>query len=159
MESPVVRSVSVHASANDAFDAFTRVSDLLSWLCEGALVGLRPGGNWAVGFTDVRGVTEATVLGKIEEFERGRRLVVGDISIEPREGEALNGIRLELTFAQRQGECLVTVEQKVPDAGPAYARYQGEAGTGWESSLADLKRYLEGPRRRRILVEAGLPEN
>ncbi|MEP6993965.1 MAG: SRPBCC domain-containing protein [Acidobacteriota bacterium] len=157
--SPVVRSVAVHASAADAFDAFTRVSDLLSWLCEGALVGLRPGGNWAVGFTDPRGVTEATVLGKIEEFERGRRLVVNDISYEPREGEALSGIRLELTFAEREGGCIVTVEQDVPDAGPEYEKYQGQAGMGWEASLADLKRYLEGPRRRRIVIEAGLAEN
>jgi uncharacterized protein YndB with AHSA1/START domain len=159
MSVAVTRSVSVHASAADAFDAFTRVSDLLSWLCEGALVGLRPGGNWAVGFTDRRGVTEATVLGKIEEFERGRRLVVGDISYEPREGEPLSGIRLELTIAEREGGCIVTVEQDVPDGGPAYSKYQGEVGTGWETSLAELKRYLEGPRRRRILIEAGLPEN
>ena len=82
----VVRSVAIHATATDVFDAFTRVSELLSWLCEGALVGLRPGGNWAVGFTDARGVTEATVLGKIAEFERGRRLVVEDISYEPAVG-------------------------------------------------------------------------
>jgi uncharacterized protein YndB with AHSA1/START domain len=157
--SPVVRSVAVGASAVDAFDAFTRVSDLLSWLCEGALVGLRPGGNWAVGFTDQRGITEATVLGRIEEFERGRRLVVEDISYEPRDGEALSGIRMELTFAESEGGCVVTVSQDVPDAGPAYERYSGEAGTGWETSLADLKKYLEGPRRRRILIEAGLPEN
>ena len=143
----------------DAFDAFTRVSDLLSWLCEGALVGLRPGGNWAVGFTDQRGITEATVLGRIEEFERGRRLVVEDISYEPRDGEALSGIRMELTFAESEEGCVVTVSQDVPDAGPAYERYSGEAGTGWETSLADLKKYLEGPRRRRILIEAGLPEN
>ncbi len=156
---PVVRSVAVGASANDAFDAFTRVSDLLSWLCEGALVGLRPGGNWAVGFTNQRGMTEATVLGKIVEFERGRRLVVGDISVEPREGEALSGIRLELTFDAREEGCVVTVAQEVPDAGPAYERYSGDAGIGWETSLADLKKYLEGPRRRRILIEAGLPEN
>jgi uncharacterized protein YndB with AHSA1/START domain len=155
----VVRSVAVGASAADAFDAFTRVSDLLSWLCEGALVGLRPGGNWAVGFTDQRGVTEATVLGKIADFERGRRLVVTDISYEPREGEALEGIRMELTFAEREGGCVVTVAQDVPDKGPAYERYSGKAGTGWETSLADLKKYLEGPRRRRILIEAGLPEN
>ena len=53
----------------------------------------------------------------------------------------------------------MTVAQDVPDAGPAYERYRGEAGSGWESSLADLKKYLEGPRRRRILIEAGLPEN
>lgn len=156
---PVVRSVAVGASAADAFDAFTRVSDLLSWLCEGALVGLRPGGNWAVGFTDHRGITEATVLGRIEEFERGRRLVVEDISYEPRDGEALSGIRMELTFAESEGGCVVTVSQDVPDAGPAYERYSGEAGMGWETSLADLKKYLEGPRRRRILIEAGLPEN
>lgn len=160
MSSPVVRSVSVGASAADAFDAFTRVSDLLSWLCEGALVGLRPGGNWAVGFTNQRGMTEATVLGKIVDFERGRRLVVDDISYEPQDGETLSGIRLELTF-QEEGEkrCVVTVSQAVPDAGPAYERYTDEAGAGWETSLADLKRYLEGPRERRILIEAGLPEN
>ncbi|HTY40391.1 MAG TPA: SRPBCC domain-containing protein [Thermoanaerobaculia bacterium] len=160
MSTPVVRSVSVGASAADAFDAFTRVSDLLSWLCEGALVGLRPGGNWAVGFTNKRGITEATVLGKIVEFERGRRLVVDQISYEPREGEPLSGIRLELTFeAEGERGCVVTVAQDVPDAGPAYARYSGEAGTGWEASLAELKKYLEGPRERRILIEAGLPEN
>ncbi len=151
--------MSVQASASDAFDAFTRVSDLLSWWCEGALVGLRPGGNWAIGFTDLRGRTEATVLGKIAEFERGRRLVVRDIFYEPSLGEPLEGLRLVFTFAECDGGCQVTVEQDVPDGGPAYDRYRGEVGFGWESSLADLKKYLEGPRRRRIAIEAGLPEN
>lgn len=159
MSAPIVRSVSIEASASDAFDAFTRVSDLLSWWCEGALVGLRPGGNWAVGFTDQRGLTEATVLGKIAEVELGRRLVVEEMSLEPRLGEPLEGLRMVLTFAERNGGCLVTVEQVVPDAGPAYDRYREEVGSGWEASLADLKKYLEGPRRRRILVEEGLPEN
>jgi uncharacterized protein YndB with AHSA1/START domain len=155
---PVVRSVSIRATRHEAFDAFTRVSDLLSWLCEGALVGLRPGGNWAVGFTDLRGMTEATILGKILDFERGTRLIVGEISYEPRLGEALSGIRLELIFADAPGGCLVTVRQDVPDSGPAYDRYRGEAGEGWETSLGDLKRWLEGPRERRFEIEAGLPE-
>jgi len=159
VNTPVVRSVWIGARASDAFDAFTRVSDLLSWWCEGALVGLRPGGNWAIGFTDVRGRTEATVLGKIAEFERGRRLVVADMSLEPGEGEALEGLGMILTFADSDGGCLVTVEQIVPDAGPAYDLYRGQVGAGWEASLADLKKYLEGPRERRIFVEAGLPEN
>ena len=155
----VVRSVTVHATANEVFDAFTRVSELLSWLCEGALVGLRPGGNWAVGFTDSRGSTEATILGKIATFERGRSLVVEDISYEPASGDALSGIRLELTIDENENGCLVTVRQDVPEEGPAYARYRGEAGSGWETSLGDLKKYLEGPRRRRIAIEAGLPTN
>jgi uncharacterized protein YndB with AHSA1/START domain len=159
MSEAIVRSVSIHASASDAFDAFTRVSDLLSWWCEGALVGLRPGGNWAIGFTDARGRTEATVLGKIAEFERGRRLVVREMSLEPGHGEALQGLSMVLTFADSDGGCLVTVEQTVPDAGPAYERYRGEVGSGWEASLADLKKYLEGPRARRVIIEAGLPEN
>jgi len=159
MSAAVVRSIAVHASAADVFDAFTRVSDLLSWLCEGALVGLRPGGNWAVGFTNARGMTEATVLGKIADFERGKRLVVEEISYEPAIGEALAGIRLELTIQEQNGECLVTIAQDVPEAGPAYTAYRGEAGAGWESSLADLKKYLEGPRRRRITIEAGLMTN
>jgi uncharacterized protein YndB with AHSA1/START domain len=155
----VVRSISVDASAADAFDAFTRVSDLLSWWCEGALVGLRPGGNWAIGFTDQRGRTEATVLGKIAELEIGRKLVVRDISYEPSLGEPLAGLAMTLTFAERNPGCLVTVEFDVPDAGPDYDRYRGDVGSGWESSLQDLKAYLEGPKKRRILIEAGLPEN
>jgi len=155
----VIRSVSIAASPAEAFDAFTRVSDLLSWWCEGALVGLRPGGNWAVGFTDRRGATEATVLGKIAEFERGRRLVVRDISYEPSRGEPLEGLSMVLTFSGEDAGCVVTVEQFVPDAGPAYDVYRGRVGSGWEVYLADLKRYLEGPRRRRIVIEAGLPEN
>lgn len=159
MSEAVVRSVEVEASASDAFDAFTRVSDLLSWWCEGALVGLRPGGNWAVGFTDQRGRTEATVLGKIVEFEIGRRLVVRDISYEPRSGEPLEGLGMTLTFDEGDAGCVVTVEFEVPDAGPAYDRYRGEVGEGWASSLQDLKRYLEGPRQRRFLIESGLPEN
>ena len=159
MSAAVVRSVSIQASACDAFDAFTRVSDLLSWWCEGALVGLKPGGNWAIGFTDGRGRTEATVLGKIAEFERGRRLVVTEISLEPGEGEALQGLSMVLTFSDSAEGCLVTVEHRVPDAGPAYDRYRGEVGPGWEASLADLKKYLEGPRQRRVFVEEGLPEN
>ena len=161
MSDAVVRSVEVEASASDAFDAFTRVSDLLSWWCEGALVGLRPGGNWAVGFTDQRGRTEATVLGKIAELEIGRRLVVRDISYEPAAGDPLEGLGMILTFDQAPGDpgCVVTVEFEVPDAGPEYDRYRGEVGEGWASSLQDLKRWLEGPRPRRFLIEAGLPEN
>lgn len=159
MDLSVVRSVSIAASSSDAFDAFTRVSELLSWWCDGALVGLRPGGNWAVGFTDRRGLTEATVLGKIAEFERGRRLVVRDISYEPGVGDALEGLSMVFTFADREPGCLVTVEQTVPDAGPAYDAYRGQVGSGWDASLAELKRYLEGPRRRRVMIEAGLPEN
>jgi uncharacterized protein YndB with AHSA1/START domain len=155
----VVRSIEVEASASEAFDAFTRVSDLLSWWCEGALVGLRSGGNWAIGFTDQRGRTEATVLGKIAELEIGRRLVVRDISYEPAVGEPLQGLGMTLSFDDSGSGCLVTVRFDVPESGPAYDRYRGEVGSGWDSSLRDLKVYLEGPKRRRILIEAGLPEN
>ena len=159
MSLPVVRSVEIGAPAVDAFDAFTRVSELLSWWCEGALVGLRPGGNWAIGFTNPRGLTEATVLGKIEEFERGRLLVVREISYEPAAGEPLAGLSMVVSFVQKEGGCRVTVEQDVPDGGPAYEHYRDFAGDGWEESLAELKRYLEGPRQRRVVLEAGLPQN
>ena len=156
---PVVRSVAIGAPAADAFDAFTRVSELLSWWCEGALVGLRSGGNWAVGFTDPMGRTEVTVLGKIEDFERGRRLVVRDISYEPAVGEPLAGLSLAVAISDHEGGCLVTIQQDVPDAGPAYDAYRDIAGAGWEETLSELKRYLEGPRERRFLLEGGLPLN
>ena len=159
MVSPIVRSVSIETSASDAFDAFTRVGELLSWWCEGALVGRRQGGNWAVGFTDDRGGTQATIMGKIEAYEPGQKLAVRDISYEMRAEEPLEGLSFVLTFVEEGGACRVTVEQGIPDAGPAYDRYRAIAGPRWEERLADLKRYLEGPRKRRVLIEAGLPEN
>jgi len=159
MSETVVRSVAIETTPGDAFDAFTRVSELLSWWCEGALVGRREGGNWAVGFTDDVGATEGTIMGKIEVYEPGQRLAVRDISYETRTGEPLEGLSFLLTFAEQDGGCVITVEQAVPDGGPAYDRFRGEAGSGWEARFADLKRYLEGPRRRRVLIEAGLPEN
>jgi uncharacterized protein YndB with AHSA1/START domain len=64
-----------------------------------------------------------------------------------------------LTFADSGPGCVVTVEQTVPDSGPAYDAYRGRLGSGWDESLAQLKKYLEGPRRRRVMIEAGLPEN
>ncbi len=157
----MVRSIGIDARASEAFDAFTRVSELLSWWCEGALVGLRPGGNWAIGFTDLRGRTEATVLGKIVDFEMGRRLVVRDISYEPAVGEPLEGLGMVLTFADHDAGpgCVVTVRFQVPDGGSEYERYRAEVGSGWESSLQDLKKYLESPRERRFYIESGLPEN
>ena len=66
---------------------------------------------------------------------------------------------MDLRFTPEGAGCLVTVEHTVPDAGPAYDSYRRQVGPGWEASLADLKRYLEGPRERRIVIEAGLPEN
>ena len=158
MADSIVRSVSIDTTASDAFDAFTRVAELLSWWCEGALVGRREGGNWAIGFTEGDLGTPATIMGKIETYEPGRRLVVRDILYETVTSE-LAGLSFVLTFVEDEGRCLVTVEQAIPEAGPAYEEYRGEAGSGWESRLADLKRYLEGPRSRRVLVEAGLPEN
>lgn len=159
MNENVVRSVSIETSTADAFDAFTRVAELLSWWCEGALVGRRAGGNWALGFTDERGGTQATLMGRIETYEPGRRLAVREISYEPRSGEPLEGLTIDFTFVERGGACVVTVEEGIPEAGPAYEIHRGEAGPGWEDRLADLKRYLEGPRQRSVLVEAGLPEN
>jgi uncharacterized protein YndB with AHSA1/START domain len=156
---PVVRSVEIGAPAVDVFDAFTRVSELLSWWCDGALVGLRPGGNWAIGFTNPLGLTEATLLGKIADFERGRKLVIEDISYEPAAGESLAGLSLVVTIEESEAGCRVTVEQDVPDAGPEYEHYRGFAGDGWEESLTELKKYLEGPRQRRVVLEAGLPQN
>lgn len=82
-----------------------------------------------------------------------------DIFYEMRAEEPLEGLSFVLTFVEEGGACRVTVEQGIPDAGPAYDRYRGIAGPRWEERLADLKRYLEGPRRRRVLIEAGLPEN
>ena len=74
----------------DAFDAFTRVSDLLSWLAKGRWWGC---GRRELGrrLHDQRGPREAT-FGKIVEFG-APRLSSATSRRAPR-GEALSGIRL-----------------------------------------------------------------
>ena len=148
MESPVRREVVVRAAPERAFAAFTEVPELLAWLADGAVVGRRVGGNWALGwYADEDSDAGYHVLGTFEAFEPGRRIVVGGVRFSTPEGETWEGMRLTVAFEEADGGTRVTVAQEGVGKGPVWDGYAAGLGPGWERSLADLRAWLEEGRK------------
>lgn len=130
------------------FAAFTDIRDLLSWFADGAVVGCRAGGNWAMGwYADEESDEGYHVLGTFEVYEPGHRLVVGDLAFSTPEGESWGGMSLSVTFTAEGDGTRVTVVQDGVGQGASWGRYAAGMGPGWERSLADLRAWLEEGRK------------
>lgn len=131
-----------------AFDAFVQVSDVLAWLADGAVIGRRPGGNWAIGwYADPDSDAGYHSIGRFEVFEPGRTFVVGDLVFSSPEGPSFGPMRLAVRFAAVEGGTDVTVTQEGLGDGPVWAAYRDQLGPGWERMLSDLKGWLEEGKR------------
>ncbi len=131
-----------------AFDAWVMVADVLSWLADGAVIGRRPGGNWALGwYADPDSDAGYTSIGRIETFEPGRSLVVGNLVFESPEGPSFGPMRLRVAFEAVEGGTDVTVTQEGIEEGPVWDAYRDQLGPGWERMLSDLKAWLEEGRK------------
>jgi uncharacterized protein YndB with AHSA1/START domain len=140
----VTRGVFVRVAPERAFEAFVRVPEILSWLADGAVIGPRPGGNWALGwYADPDSDAGYSSMGQIEAFEPGRVLVVSNLVFASPEGQSFGPMRLRITFEDVEGGTDVTVTQEGLDEGPAWAAYRDQLGPGWERMLGDLKGWLE----------------
>ena len=142
------REIVVKADPARVFDAFTDVGELLSWFADGAVVGRRTGGNWALGWYAGEESDEGYhVLGTIEVYEPGRRLVVRDLRFSSPEGETWEGMSLSVDLAAEDGGTRVTVVQDGVGEGPSWDGYATGLGPGWDRSLADLRAWLEEGRK------------
>lgn len=127
-----------------AFEAFVRVSEVLSWLADGAVIGARAGGNWALGwYADPDSDAGYSSMGQIERFEPGSALVVAKLVFSSPEGLSFGPMRLVITFEAVEGGTDVTVVQEGIEDGPTWDSYRGQLGPGWERMLGDLKAWLE----------------
>ncbi len=114
----VTRGVFVRALPERAFEAFVRVSEVLSWLADGAVIGARAGGNWALGwYADPDSDAGYSSMGQIETFEPGRTLAVSNLVFSSPEGLSFGPMRLVITFEAVEEGTDVTV-----DAGRARGR-------------------------------------
>jgi len=148
VESSVRREILVKADPARVFDAFTDVSDLLSWFADGAVVGRRVGGNWGLGwYADEESDDGYHVLGTFEVYDPPSRLVVRDLRFSTPEGETWEGMRLSVSLAAEDGRTHVTVVQEGVGQGAAWDGYATGLGPGWERSLADLRAWLEEGRK------------
>jgi hypothetical protein len=144
----VTRGVFVRVDPARAFEAFVRVSEVLSWLADGAVIGARAGGNWALGwYADPDSDAGYTSMGRIEVFEPGHSLVVGNLVFSSPEGLSFGPMRLSVSFESVEGGTDVTVTQAGLEDGPAWETYRAQLGPGWERMLGDLKGWLEEGRK------------
>jgi hypothetical protein len=145
VDGSVTRQVVVKVSAMRAFDAFVEVKDVLNWLADGAVIGKRIGGNWALGwYADPDSDAGYHSIGVFAAFEPGNRFIVEHLVFSTPEGEELGPMRLSVDFEEREpGETLVTVTQEGVGDSPAWDGYRVGLGPGWEKTLQDLKGWLE----------------
>jgi uncharacterized protein YndB with AHSA1/START domain len=140
----VTRGVFVRVAPERAFEAFVRVSEVLSWLADGAVIGARAGGNWALGwYADPDSDAGYSSMGQIETFEPGRTLAVSNLVFSSPEGLSFGPMRLVITFEAVEEGTDVTVVQEGIEEGPVWESYRDQLGPGWERMLGDLKAWLE----------------
>lgn len=148
LETAVTRQVLLRVPAGRAFSAFVDLSDVLSWLADGAVIGPRPGGNWGLGwYADPDSDAGYSSIGQFEVFDPGRRFVVANFVFSTPEGEAFGPMRLVVEFEDVSGGTKVTVTQEGLQDTPAWSAYRDRLGPGWERMLADLKAWLEEGRK------------
>ena len=144
----MTRGVFVRVAPERAFEAFVRVSEVLAWLADGAVLGARPGGNWALGwYADPDSDAGYSSMCRIETFEPGRSLVVSNLVFSSPEGTSFGPMRLVITFEAVEEGTDVTVVQEGIEEGPVWDAYRDQLGPGWERMLGDLKVWLEDGRK------------
>lgn len=144
----MTRGVFVRVAPGRAFEAFVRVGEVLSWLADGAVIGPRAGGTWALGwYADPDSDAGYTSIGRIEAFEPGRALVVSNLEFSSPEGPPFGPMRLVVAFEAVEGGTDVTVTQEGIEDGPGWESYRERLGPGWERMLGDLKGWLEEGRK------------
>ena len=148
MEGAVTRDVLVGVSPERAFDAFVELSDVLSWLADGAVIGPRPGGNWGLGwYADSDSDAGYSSIGQFEVFDPGRRFVVASLMFSTPEGESFGPMRLVVEFEKVAEGTRVRVTQSGIEESGAGAAYRDRLGPGWDRMLRDLKVWLEEGRK------------
>lgn len=147
-EGAVTRQVTLSVSTERAFAAFVELSDVLSWLADGAVIGPRPGGNWALGwYADQESDTGYSSIGQFEVFDPGRRFVVAGLMFTTPDGESFGPMRLVAEFEKVPEGTRVTVTQSGIEQSGTGASYRDRLGPGWERMLSDLKIWLEEGRK------------
>ena len=134
MSGAVKRGVFVRVAPDRAFEAFVRVSEVLAWLADGAVIGARADAGYSS-------------MGRIATFEPGRELGVEDLVFSSPEGLSFGPMRLLVTFEAVEEGTDVTVVQEGIEDGPAWDSYRDQLGPGWERMLGDLKSWLEDGKK------------
>jgi uncharacterized protein YndB with AHSA1/START domain len=81
--------------------------------------------------------------GRVLEYLPGRELFVADAWWLPPDGDPIGPMALAVTCRMSGPACRLQVKQSGFDDTPRWQRYYAVIASGWRSSLASLKAYLE----------------
>jgi uncharacterized protein YndB with AHSA1/START domain len=82
--------------------------------------------------------------GRVLEYLPGRELFVADAWWLPPDGDPIGPMALEVSCRMAGPACRLQVKQTGFEDSPRWQRYYAVIASGWRSSLAALKTYLEG---------------
>ena len=148
----VERSVSVHATPDRVLRAFFDPGDLaIWWRAVRSVTVPRPLGTYAIEWAErefadeLLGTLGGTFHGVVVDYRPGREFFLGDAYWSPPSGDAIGPMALEVRCVTQANTLPteVVVRQSAEDEGPRWQRYFQVIGPGWQTALADLKRYLE----------------
>jgi uncharacterized protein YndB with AHSA1/START domain len=149
MDRTVQCEVLVKAPRERVFQAFVDIHELLLWFADAAVVGKREGGNWALGwYSDPDGDNGYHMMGTIETFDPGTKLVVGNLRFSTPEGNELGPMRLSISLRDEEPEgTAVTILQEGLQDAPAWHEYSTGVEPSWQRALEQLRGWLEEGRK------------
>jgi uncharacterized protein YndB with AHSA1/START domain len=119
------------------------------WQVARSVTTPRPMGVFAVEWPptaeadDVLGRLGGVFCGRVMEYRPGRELFVADAWWLPPDGDPIGPMALDVACEMAGPVCRLTVKQTGFEETPRWRRYYAVIASGWRSSLAALKDYVE----------------
>jgi uncharacterized protein YndB with AHSA1/START domain len=143
-------SILIRASPERVLDAFVEPAALAAWWQVARSVTTpRPMGVFAVEWAptpdadDILGRLGGVFHGTVMEYLPGRELFVADAWWLPPDGDPIGPMALAVSCRMSGPVCKLHVKQTGFEDTPRWRRYYAVIASGWRSSLAALKEYVE----------------
>ena len=145
-------SVLVNAAPTRVLAAFFDPQALaVWWQASRSVTSPRPMGVFAVEWPptsegdDILGRLGGIFHGTVMEYLPGRELFIADAWWLPPDGDPIGPMALEVSCRMSGPVCRLHVKQSGFEDTPRWRRYYAVIASGWRSSLAALKTYVENP--------------
>lgn len=119
------------------------------WLTSHSVTSPRPLGVYAVEWDptpdsdEVLGRLGGVFYGQVIEYKPGRELFVADAWWLPPDSEPLGPMSFQVNCVMDGPACRLRVRQSGGEHTPRWERYYSVIGSGWMTSMAALKQYVE----------------
>ena len=139
-----IREMTIDAPLDLVWRAWTRPTDLRSWLAPDCEVGVGVGGPWEFAWANGDATKGCHLLG----FEPLRRLefewTAGGADYHDLFEHPHASTRVEVRLSRKGDATVVTVEQREWREGADWAAYEEIVADDWEEALVKLKSHCEG---------------